>query len=67
VKFPGSGQRGLISALSPIRFPANRVKLRIVDHFGRAADLDRRQKNKEIMKYFVLAQFFGILTAKFET
>jgi hypothetical protein len=43
-----------------------RVKLRIVDHFGRAADLDRRQRNKEIMKYFVLAQFFGILTAKFE-
>ena len=43
-----------------------RVKLRIVDHFGRAAVLDRRLRNKKIMKYFVLAESFGILTAKFE-
>jgi len=42
------------------------VKLRIVDHFGRAAVLDRRLRNKKIMKYFVLAESFGILTAKFE-
>ena len=48
------------------RRSAIRVKLRIVDHFGRAAVLDRRLRNKKIMKYFVLAESFGILTAKFE-